>query len=314
MTKWDDAWEAWDDVEIPKTKSTPEEPSVEVKSKGKVSGFIGFAAIAIVILAIVHMSIDDSKKPPKAAVNASSTVLPVNKTSPVALPPVNRTGPVTLPEGTWQPPSYSEQKQRQTPSRTTSRAVQDMTAEEAAVIALDGVGLPAKPKLTKEVVRTILLMKEICRADVRSSAAVLSLTYEVHAEYLDWEMAIAASTPPRATAENIVLALLVAIHEEILSNLTTNNCGVSSSSRYEEPQEHLLPITKYDGTPCLGSDMRITCPEPWARTQRTFDSDFYDLMGWHCQTTKRYCVTTSGGEGCMCQKLKNGASKWRVVR
>ena len=109
MTKWDEAWEAWDDVEIPKTESTVEEPSVEVKPKGKVAGFIGFAAIAIVILAIVHMSIDDSKKPPKppkVAVNAGSTVLPVN-----------RTGPVTLPEGTWRPPSYSEQKRR-TPTRS----------------------------------------------------------------------------------------------------------------------------------------------------------------------------------------------------
>ena len=235
----------------------------------------------------------------------------------LALPALAQTsrGPVTLPEESWQPPPpYSEQKQRQTPSRTTSRAVQDMTAEEAAVIALDGVGLPAKPKLTKEVVRTILLMKEICRADVRSSAAVLSLTYEAHAEYLDWEMAIAASTPPRATAENIMFAVLYAIHDEILSNLAANNCGVSESGGQGQSQEYLLPITKADGTPCMGSDMRVYCPEPWVGTQRTFDSDFYDLAGWHCLTTKRHCVTTSGGEGCMCQKLKSGASKWRVVR
>ena len=259
MTKWDEAWEAWDDVETPKTESTAEVPDVEVKPKGKGGGLVWLAAIALVILAIVYMSGEDSKPP-----NAGSTFSPVKGTDPVTfpLPPVNRPGPVTLPEGTWRPPSYSEQKQRQAPSRTTSRASQDMTAEEAAVLALDGVGLPAKAKLIDEVVRTILRMNEICRdADIRSSAVVLSLTYEAHAEYLDWEMAKRASTP-RATAENIMFAVLYAIHDEVLSNLAANNCVTPASGGQTQPQEYLLPITKANGTPCMGSDMRIYCPEP----------------------------------------------------
>ena len=111
MTKWDEAWEAWDDVETPKTESTAEVPDIEVKPKGKGGGFIGFAAIAIVVLAIVYMSGEDSKP-----TNAGSTFSPVKGTDPVTFPPppVNRPapGPVTLPEGTWRPPSYSEQKKR----------------------------------------------------------------------------------------------------------------------------------------------------------------------------------------------------------
>ena len=240
MTKWDEAWEAWDDVETPKTESTAEEPSVEVKPKGKGGGLVWLATIALVVLAIVYMSGEDSKPP-----NAGSTFSPVKGTDPVTFPPppVNRPGPgpVTLPEGTWRPPSYSEQKRRQAPSRTTSRTSQDMTAEEAAVLALDGVSLPAKAKLIDEVVRTILRMNEICKdADIRSSAAVLSLTYEAHAEYLDWEMAIAASTPPRATAENIMFAVLYAIHDEVLSNLAANNCGTIAK---QSDSQTILDIT-----------------------------------------------------------------------
>ena len=116
MTKWDEAWEAWDDVETPKTESTTEEPSVEVKPKGKGGGLVWLAAIALVVLAIVYMSGEDSKPP-----NAGSTFSPVKGTDPVTFPPppVNKPapGPVTLPEGTWRPPSYSEQKRR-TPARS----------------------------------------------------------------------------------------------------------------------------------------------------------------------------------------------------
>ena len=111
MTKWDEAWEAWDDVETPKTESTAEVPDIEVKPKGKGGGLVWLAAIALVILAIVYMSGEDSKPP-----NAGSTFSPVKGTDPVTFPPppVNRPGPgpVTLPEGTWRPPSYSEQKKR----------------------------------------------------------------------------------------------------------------------------------------------------------------------------------------------------------
>ena len=120
MTKWDEAWEAWDDVETPKTESTAEVPDVEVKPKGKGGGLVWLAAIALVILAIVYMSGEDSKPP-----NAGSTFSPVKGTDPVTFPPppVNRPGPgpVTLPEGTWRPPSYSEQKKR-TLARSTPPA------------------------------------------------------------------------------------------------------------------------------------------------------------------------------------------------
>ena len=118
MTKWDEAWEAWDDVEMPKAESTAEVPDVEIKPKGKGGGLGWLAAIALVILAIVYMSGEDSKP-----TNTGSTFSPVKGTDPVTLPPppVNRPGPVTLPEGTWQPPSYSEQKKR-TLARSTPPA------------------------------------------------------------------------------------------------------------------------------------------------------------------------------------------------
>ena len=128
MTQWDEAWEAWEEIEEP-TKAeaeetqveTPatEEPAVEVKPKRKVAGYIGVAALAFVMLAIVGMSIEDYRLP-EVAVNAGST-----------FSPVKRTGPVQVPEGTWQPPSYSEQKGR-LPARQDSipSATDDPAAEK----------------------------------------------------------------------------------------------------------------------------------------------------------------------------------------
>ena len=133
MTKWDEAWEAWDDVETPKTESTAEVPDIEVKPKGKGGGLVWLAAIALVILAIVYMSDEDSKPP-----NAGSTFSPVKGTDPVTFPPppVNRPGPgpVTLPEGTWRPPSYSEQKRR-TAAEKLHPTISPAEGEHAEAIA-----------------------------------------------------------------------------------------------------------------------------------------------------------------------------------
>ena len=190
----------------------------------------------------------------------------------------------------------------------TLDAAQHLTAIEAAALVLDGAGWPATAKLIEEVARVIVRMQEICQSDVGSMATVLSLTYGTGS----WEMIARQARLQGMPAEEFGRLGLIVVNDEMLANLEANKCKSPSSGTQAPPYD--LPIVKNDHTPCLGSDMSITCPEPWVRTQRTFASDFYDRTGWHCQTTKRYCVTTSGGEGCMCQKLKNGTSEWRVIK
>ena len=188
----------------------------------------------------------------------------------------------------------------------TTAVAQDLTAVKAAVLVLDGAGWPATAKLIEEVARMVVRMQEICQSDVGSMAAVLSLTYGTGS----WEMIARQARLQGMAADEFGRLGLIVVHDEMLANLEANKCRKPASSGQHS---YDLPITKNDYTPCLGSDISITCPEPWVRIRRTFESDFYDLIGWHCPATKRYCVTTSGGEGCMCQKLKNGASKWRVL-
>ena len=188
------------------------------------------------------------------------------------------------------------------------KSAQHLTAVEAATLVLDGAGWPATAELIEEVARVIVRMQEICQSDVGSMAAVLSMTYGTGT----WEMIARQARLQGVPPEEFGRLGLIVVNDDILGNLEANKCKRPSSATQAQPYE--LPIIKNDHTPCLGSDMSITCPEPWVRTQRTFASDFYDRMGWHCQTTKRYCVTTSGGEGCMCQKLEKGASRWRVLK